>query len=434
MTYPETIAYLYAQLPVFQHVGKSAYKEGLDNTLALDQYFGHPHTRFQSIHVGGTNGKGSTSHLLAAVLQSAGYRVGLYTSPHLLDFRERIRVNGHMIEEAYVVDFVERHRAYYEKISPSFFELTTLMAFSYFARREVDFAVIEVGLGGRLDSTNIISPILSVITNISLDHTQFLGTTEKEIAAEKAGIIKPCTPVVVGEAEGGVRSVFEEKAREEGASLVFADKLSPVHSYERNGGKYIFQTNEYPDLIGELGGYAQLKNANTVLASICELKKEGVEIPTEAVYAGFAAVTRLTGLMGRWQVVGQRPKIVCDTGHNAGGISYVAGQLADETFDTLRIVIGMVDDKDIRAVLGMLPSQAVYYFTKAGIARAMEAQNLQNQAREFGLRGKAFPSVDEALRVAISEASEDDFIFVGGSNFVVAEALAALERAGFQIH
>lgn len=434
MTYPETIKYLYSQLPVFQHIGKSAYKEGLDNTLALDKYFGHPHTKFRSIHVGGTNGKGSTSHLLSAILQSAGYKVGLYTSPHLLDFRERIRVNGKMIDEKYVVDFVANHKAHYEPLRPSFFELTTLMAFTYFEQQEVDFAIIEVGLGGRLDSTNILSPILSVITNISLDHTQFLGDTLEKIAFEKAGIIKPCTPVVIGEAEGEVRKVFENKASLENARITFAEDISPIKSFERKNGKYVFQTVNYSNLIGELGGFAQVKNANTVLAAIAELKKQEIRIPEHAVREGFLAVTRLTGLMGRWQVIGQHPTIVCDTGHNVGGIQYVVEQLECESYQKLRIVFGMVSDKDIASVLAMLPKNAVYYFTKANIARALDEKELEKQAETYGLFGKPFSSIEEAVGKVLEEAADEDFVFIGGSNFVVSEALAALQSKGFQIH
>lgn len=434
MTYTETIEYLYSQLPVFQHVGKSAYKEGLENTLALDKYFAHPHTKFKSIHVGGTNGKGSTAHLLSAILQSAGYKVGLYTSPHLLDFRERIRVNGTMIDEDYVVNFVANHKAHYEPLHPSFFELTTLMAFTYFAEQKVDFAIIEVGLGGRLDSTNILSPILSVITNISLDHTQFLGDTLEKIAFEKAGIIKKGIPVVIGEAEGVVRKVFENKASLENAAVFFAEDISPVKSFERKNGKYVFQAVNYPDLIGELGGFAQLRNANTVLTAVAELKKQEIGINDQAVYSGFSSVTQLTGLMGRWQVIAQDPTIVCDTGHNVGGMQYVVEQLQCELYDKLRIVFGMVNDKDIASVLAVLPQNAEYYFTKANIARALDEKSLEQQAKTYGLLGSTFPSIEEAVGKAIEEAAPEDFVFIGGSNFVVSEALAALQSNGFHIH
>lgn len=434
MTYPETIEYLYNQLPVFQHVGKSAYKEGLDNTLALDNYFGHPHAKFRTIHVGGTNGKGSTSHLLAAILQSSGYKVGLYTSPHLLDFRERIRVNGEMIHKDYVVEFVEKHRNDFEPIQPSFFELTTLMAFTYFELEGVDIAIIEVGLGGRLDSTNIISPILSVITNISLDHTQFLGNTPEKIAFEKAGIIKPKTPVVIGEAEEGVRKVFQDKAVLENAPILFAEDVCPVKSFERINAKYVFQTENYPDLTGELGGLAQLKNANTVLTAIAELKNLGIQIPDKAVYEGFSSVTQLTGLMGRWQVIHQQPSIVCDTGHNVGGIRYIVDQLENESYQRLHMVFGMVNDKDITSVLAMLPKNAVYYFTKANIARALDENLLEKQAKTYGLAGRTFARIEEAVEKALEEAAPEDFVFIGGSNFVVSEALSVLESRGFHIH
>lgn len=426
MTYSETIEYLYKQLPVFQNIGKTAYKEGLDNTLALDEYFGHPHKNFQIIHVGGTNGKGSTSHLLSAILQSAGYKVGLYTSPHLLDFRERIRVNGKMIDENFVVDFVKNHRNNYEPIQPSFFELTTLMAFIYFAQEKVDFAVIEVGLGGRLDSTNIVSPILSIITNISLDHTQFLGDTFAKIAFEKAGIIKPKTPVVIGETREDTRIVFEEKAKSENAPIVFAEDISPVKSYKMVNGKYIFQTTAYSNLVGELGGFAQVKNANTVLTAVAEIKKIGVVIPNKAVYEGFASVVELTGLMGRWQLIGNHPKIVCDTGHNVGGIAYIVEQLENETYDKLHIVFGMVNDKDITSVLKILPKNAIYYFTKASIPRALNEKKLQIQAEQFHLKGKSYETVHIAVQAAIQMAAPTDFVFIGGSNFIVAEALKAL--------
>lgn len=434
MNYTETIEYLYNQLPVFQHVGKSAYKEGLENTLALDEYFGHPHKKFRSIHVAGTNGKGSTSHLIAAILQSAGHKVGLYTSPHLLDFRERIRINGAMMDKDFVVSFVEKHRSNYEPTRPSFFELTTMMAFDYFAQQEVDFAVVEVGLGGRLDSTNIISPILSIITNISLDHTQYLGNTLEKIAFEKAGIIKPDTPVVIGEAEGEVRKVFEDKASLENTSILFAEDICPVKSSDRINGKYVFQAENYPDLTGELGGLAQLKNANTVLTTVAELINLGIRIPDNAVYEGFSSVTKLTGLMGRWQIIHQHPSIVCDTGHNVGGIQYIVEQLKNESYQKLHMVFGMVNDKDINSVLVMLPKNAIYYFTKANIARALDEKDLEKQAEVYGLHGKTFPSIKDAVEKAIAEAAAEDFVFIGGSNFVVAEALETLGTKGYPIH
>jgi dihydrofolate synthase/folylpolyglutamate synthase len=425
MNYQETIQYLYNQLPVYQNVGGSAYKEGLDNSLALDKYFGYPHKKYKTIHIAGTNGKGSTSHLLAAILQQAGYKVGLYTSPHLVDFRERIRVNGEKIAEQYVVDFVADHKESYESIHPSFFELTMMMAFQYFADQEVDIAVIEVGLGGRLDSTNIITPILSVITNISLDHTQFLGDTLEKIAAEKAGIIKPHIPVVIGEAEGSVRKVFEEKAKSENAPIYFAQDENLIHDAARlENGSWLLQTDAYPNLKDELGGFAQIKNAATVLCAVDILRKRGVHTTMQSVYSGFGMVTKLTGLMGRWQIIRQeKPKIVCDTGHNVGGIKYIAEQLAAEKYNRLHIVFGMVNDKDISHVLELLPKNATYYFTRATIARAMDEKELQKLASTFGLTGSTYPTVGEATKAAIKAASSDDFIFIGGSNFIVAEAL-----------
>lgn len=424
MNYEETLHYLYQQLPEYQRIGHLAYKEGLDNSLALDAYFHHPHHHFKTIHVAGTNGKGSTCHLLAAILQESGYKVGLYTSPHLLDFRERIRVNGKMIDKNYVVDFVEKHRAAFEPIKPSFFELSMEMAFLYFADCKVDVAVIEVGLGGRLDSTNIISPDLCVITNIGFDHMQYLGNTLPKIAAEKAGIIKAGVPVVIGEIEAeDVRSVFVEKARKEGSPLVFAETaLLHLSSVERNE-EWIFDAPGYPALKDELGGWAQQKNARTVLVAVEELKKAGYSIPPEAVHSGFAKVVELTGLMGRWQVVNERPKTVCDTGHNAHGIRYIAGQLKHEHYRLLHIVFGMVNDKDINAVLALLPKDAVYYFTRASVERAMDEKTLATQAAAFGLQGGTYPTVASAVHEAQKKAAEDDFIFIGGSSFIVADAL-----------
>ena len=427
MNYKETINYLYNQLPVYQKVGGVAYKEGLDNSLALDEYFSHPHRKYKTIHVAGTNGKGSTSHLLAAILQQSGYKVGLYTSPHLVDFRERIRVNGNKISEQYVVDFVENHREEFEPIEPSFFELTMMMAFLYFADMKVDVAIIEVGLGGRLDSTNIIMPDLSIITNISFDHTQFLGDTLGKIAAEKAGIIKKDIPVVVGEAEGEVRNVFEATASRVGAPVIFAEDENMIHSSLKTASGWLFDTKYYLQVKGELSGYAQKKNAVTVFCAVKELQKLGYEIPSKAIYNGFAYVTKLTGLMGRWQVIReQHPKIVCDTGHNAAGMEYIADQLAHEKYKTLHIVLGMVNDKDISSVLAFLPKKAVYYFTKASIPRALGEMDLEILAQKNGLTGYAYPTVKEAIKAAIDRATSDDFIFIGGSNFVVADALEAI--------
>ncbi|MDR0412754.1 MAG: bifunctional folylpolyglutamate synthase/dihydrofolate synthase [Dysgonamonadaceae bacterium] len=423
--YEQTLAYLYNTAPLFQKVGSSAYKEGMENTFRIDAYLGRLHTRYQTIHVGGTNGKGSTSHLLASILQEAGYKTGLYTSPHLLDFRERIRVNGEPASRAFVVDFIARHRSFFESLHPSFFELTTGMAFTYFAEQEVDVAVIEVGLGGRMDCTNVITPALSVITNISFDHTDLLGNTLEAIAKEKAGIIKPGVPVVIGEAEGEVKAVFS-KARQAapGASCIFVQEKNPVLSARLlPSGYWEIESNEYPELIDELGGYAQEKNAATVLCAVDVLKKQRFEIPPKAVYKGFRRVTENTRLMGRWQLVGRDPKIVLDTAHNAGGMQYIVRQLQAEQYGRLHIVFGMVGDKDISSVLALLPADAEYYFTQAAIPRALPADRLALQAERYGLKSAVFPSVGEAFEAARRSAAKNDFIFVGGSTFVVADIL-----------
>ncbi|MDU1904545.1 MAG: folylpolyglutamate synthase/dihydrofolate synthase family protein [Dysgonomonas sp.] len=431
MNYQETVQYLYNQLPVYQNIGGNAYKEGLDNSLALDKYFDYPHKKYKTIHIAGTNGKGSTSHLLAAILQQSGYKVGLYTSPHLVDFRERIRVNGEKISEQYIVDFVKKHRVNFEPIQPSFFELTMMMSFLYFAEKDVDIAIIEVGLGGRLDSTNIITPVLSVITNISYDHTQFLGDTLEKIAGEKAGIIKPDIPVVIGEAEGSVRKVFENKAAEVGSPITFAQDQNIIQSAEKQtDGSWLFQTTQYSDLKGELGGLPQIKNAATVLTAVEILQKENITILPKAVCEGFAQVVELTGLQGRWQVIqSENPRIICDTGHNVGGMEHTAEQLKSENYRRLHIVIGMVNDKDISKVLALLPKDAVYYFTRASIARALDEKELAKQAELVGLRGNTYNTVKEALDGALQATDKEDMIFIGGSNFIVAEALEYFETA-----
>ena len=416
MNYSETITYLYQSTPLFQQVGAGAYKEGLTNSLLLDEHLGHPHRLFHSIHVAGTNGKGSCSHTLAAILQSAGYRVGLYTSPHLVDFRERIRVNGVPVSEQYVVDFVERERSFFEPLHPSFFELTTAMAFRYFADCHVDVAVVEVGLGGRLDCTNLISPDLSVITNISFDHTQFLGHTLAAIAREKAGIIKPHTPVVVGEVLPETRSVFEQQAQAMEAPLYFAEEQSLL----------------YADVEMELKGCYQQKNRATVLAAIPLLQQAGYRVGEAEVRRGFAQVVELTGLQGRWQQLQEVPRMVCDTGHNVGGIRYVAEQLKSQHCRTLRMVMGMVNDKDIRGVLALLPRQAVYYFTQASVKRALPVEEFARLAMEAGLQGSCYPDVASAVRAAQKESLPEDFIFVGGSSYIVADLLTC--RDALNLH
>lgn len=424
MTYDETLDYLYRQMPEYQRIGHRAYKEGLDNSLALDQIFDHPHSLYKTIHVGGTNGKGSVSHLLAAILQESGYRVGLYTSPHLIDFRERIRVNGAMIEKDFVVNFVEKYKDQFEPVMPSFFELTMEMAFLWFAEQKVDVAVIEVGLGGRLDSTNIISPDLSIITNIGFDHMQYLGNTLPAIAAEKAGIIKPFTPVVIGEM-GDVETVqvFTDKAGSVEAPIVFAELYMNNFASERSESGWRFRADGYPDVVGELKGPAQDRNARTVLTAVEVLLETGYNIPKEAVYKGFAHVTALTGLMGRWQQLQSSPKIIGDIAHNAHALRYVAEQLLAEHCDRLHIVFGMSNDKDVEAVFRLMPKKAVYYFTKASVERAMNEKTLKIHAAAHELEGFTFPTVPEAILAAKENAGENDLIFIGGSSFVVADAL-----------
>ncbi len=438
MNYQDTIEYLFNSTPVFEKVGASAYKPGLQTTKALDTHFGHPHRRFKTIHVAGTNGKGSCSHTLAAILQEEGYRVGLYTSPHLVDFRERIRVNGECIPEQYVIDFVEEERGFFEPLHPSFFELTTSLAFKYFADQEVDIAVIEVGLGGRLDCTNIISPILSVITNISKDHTQFLGNTLAEIAGEKAGIIKESTPVVIGEDIPETRPVFLQKAEEKHAPIRFAQDAenqevisskewfaggSMSGSDELTQGR-IYETRNWGTLKGELQGDYQSKNMNTILNAIALLMDKGTVANRSSVIEGIQNVSRLTDLMGRWQKLQEHPLVICDTGHNVGGWQYLAPQIKAQPCQHLRIVFGMVDDKDLNTVMKMLPSDAIYYWTQATTKRAVNVEKIAEKGIENRLYGKSYHSVKEAFNHALSEAYMDDFIFVGGSSYVVADLLS----------
>ena len=380
-----------------------------------------------AIHVAGTNGKGSCSHTLAAILQSAGYKVGLYTSPHLVDFRERIRINGTPVSQEYVIDFVKNHRSFFEPLHPSFFELTTAMAFNYFAEQQVDVAVIEVGLGGRLDCTNIIQPDLCLITNISFDHVQFLGDTLAKIASEKAGIIKPGTPVIIGETTSETKPVFAKKAAQEKAPIHFAEEEMLLHdSNISQQGKRIYQTKDYADLEGELGGLCQIKNTNTLLSAIRVLQNIGYNIKETHVREGFSSVCSLTGLMGRWQKIQDQPLMICDTGHNKGGIQYIVEQISNQNYRQLHIVMGMVNDKDISGVLAMLPKEATYYFTKASVNRALSEKEIQNLAGKAGLHGKTYPSVKEAVEAAKNNAHAEDFIFIGGSTFIVADLLSSL--------
>lgn len=417
MNYQETIEYLFNSTPVFEKIGAKAYKPGLQTTFALDDHFGHPHQKYKTIHIAGTNGKGSCSHTLAAILQSQGYKVGLYTSPHLVDFRERIRVNGECVPEQYVIDFVEENRAFFEPLHPSFFELTTAMALKYFAEQKVDYAVIEVGLGGRLDCTNIITPILSIITNISFDHTQFLGNTLAEIAGEKAGIIKPGVPVVIGEYFPETRTVFEKKAKSENAPILFAQDFDADH----------LESSETCDVDMELKGSYQERNKKTILTALHILRQK-LAISDEAIREGFAHVCELTGLRGRWEKLNDTPLTICDTGHNLAGWSYLAPQINAVKAETKHIVFGMVDDKDVVHVLQLLKekleNRVKYYWTQPSTKRAIPVEKLSELALKLGLHGETYHSVKEAYSAALKNAEKGDFVFVGGSSYVVADLLS----------
>ena len=424
--YDQTIQYLYDRLPVFHHIGSAAYKPGLNNSILLMSALKNPQKDYPTIHIAGTNGKGSVSHLLAAVLQQSGYKVGLYTSPHLVDFRERIRVNGKMIDQQYVIDFVADHKNLFQEIEPSFFEATMAMAFDYFSDRKVDIAIIEVGLGGRLDSTNIIRPEISVITNISFDHMGFLGDTLEKIAFEKAGIIKQNIPVVIGETVPETREVFESKVIEEDAPIYYAEEFIQVTFKKYENDCMIVETSDNKTYRVGLCGNYQLKNIATTLTAINQLKELDYKISTDSVMKGFEKVTEITGLKGRWQVLQHSPVVIADTGHNIGGFRYIVEQLKSQTYKTLRIVIGMVNDKDISAVLAILPKNALYYFTQAGIERALPANEFMMKGKSYSLHGMAYPTVIQAVAAAIDESDPEDFVFIGGSNFVVGEALAKL--------
>lgn len=434
MTYEETIQYLFNSAPLFQHVGGAAYKEGLSTTHILDAHFNHPHNQYKTIHIAGTNGKGSCAHTIAAILQHTGLKVGLYTSPHLVDFRERIRINGEMMPQQYVIDFVEEERSFFEPLHPSFFELTTALAFKYFAEQHVDVAVIEVGLGGRLDCTNIISPILSVITNISFDHTQFLGNTLAQIASEKAGIIKHKVPVIIGECNAETRSVFEHKAHEVEAPILFAEDNKEVLSSEFSdlyGHKLRhYTTRSFGDIYGELTGECQIKNANTILCALHSLSKI-FSVTHEYITYAFEHVCEMTGLRGRWQILQEHPTIICDTGHNTGGWQYLAHQLAQiaTSGNKLHIVFGMASDKDIERVMSTLPHEACYYWTKASVKRATSEQTIANIATKYDLHGKTYSNVAEAYEAAVNNASTNDYIYVGGSSFIVADLLRYKQTA-----
>lgn len=422
-TFEETLNYLYANLPMFQRVGAAALKNDLNNTTQLCAELGNPHQKFKSIHVAGTNGKGSTSHMLASVLQSSGYKTGLYTSPHLKNFTERIRINGEEVSQAFVIDFVNRIQPAIERIQPSFFEITVAMAFDYFAQQRVDIAVIEVGLGGRLDSTNVITPEVSVITNIGWDHKDILGDTLEKIASEKAGIIKRHIPVVISEQQSDTDEVFIQKAFDEEAEIIFASDTykATLTKDEQSFDVYYKNRLVFENLKLPLRGYYQQQNLPGVLMAIDVLRSKGWMISSQHVQQGLIQVVTQTRLKGRWQQLGNNPIIICDTGHNQNGVEVLLKQIKAQTFKHLYMVWGMVKDKDISGILSLLPKEASYYFCQANIPRAMDATALCEQAKTYGLVGKVIPDVNEAIQHAKESASADDFIFIGGSTFVVAE-------------
>ena len=405
MTYQDTLDWMFSQLPMYQRQGQSAYKADLSNTLKLIEYLKFPDRSFKSIHVAGTNGKGSTSHMLASILQEAGYKVGLYTSPHLKDFRERIKINGKEVSKSFVIGFINRNKSFFETNSLSFFEMTVGMAFDYFSKQKVDIAIIEVGLGGRLDSTNVITPELSVITNIGFDHMQFLGNTLEAIAFEKGGIIKPNIPVIIGETQEETTRVFIDFANKNHSKIVFADQ-EVNKSYK-----------------SDLKGSYQEKNIKTVVQSIKEMQLKGYKISEKHIVNGLLNVVKNTGLKGRWQILSDVPKVVCDTGHNKEGLTHVMNQIAQETFNKLHIVFGVVNDKDLSSIVNLLPKQATYYFCKPDIPRGLDAHVLKKNLSVFGLEGEVYSSVNEAYNAALENAHLDDFIFIGGSTFVVAEII-----------
>jgi dihydrofolate synthase/folylpolyglutamate synthase len=402
MTYQQTLNWMFSQLPMYQRQGKTAFKKDLTNILAFSKELEFPEKRFKSIHVGGTNGKGSTSHMIASILQEAGYKVGLYTSPHLKNFTERIRINGEEVSRDFVVDFISKNKSFLESQGLSFFEMTVGMAFQYFAQQEVNVAVVEVGLGGRLDSTNIITPKVSVITNIGLDHTQFLGETLPEIAFEKAGIIKRNVPVIIGERQPEIENVFLNKAKQENAGIEFASD---------NEGYY------ETDLLGEY----QEKNSKTAVAAVKRIK--GYSISEENIKEGLKNVVRNTNLIGRWQILQTEPKVICDTAHNKEGLSIVLNQLKKEKYDSLHIVLGVVSDKKLNEVLSLFPKNARYYFCKPNIPRGMKVEELMEVSKVFGLKGNKYNSVNQAYNDAKNNSVKNDLIYVGGSTFVVAEIL-----------
>ena len=429
MNYQETIDYLYHTLPMFSRIGAAAYKKDLTNTIALCEILDNPHKKFKSIHVAGTNGKGSTSHMLAAVLQTAGYKTGLYTSPHLKDFRERIKVNGTMCEEQFIVEFVEKIKPHIETIQPSFFEITVAMAFEYFAQQQVDVAVIEVGLGGRLDSTNIITPEISIITNIGWDHMNMLGNSLAEIAYEKAGIIKNNVPVVAGESLPETKPVFEKMASEKNAALIFAHEKRYVSEWNYEHYKLAVtvvqkHNNEHSVYHLDLPGIYQTKNLLTVLEALQQLQHNGWSISHEQIKEGLSKTKKITGLQGRWELIHEHPAVILDVGHNVDGIKQIVEQLELTTYAQLYIITGMVKDKEVEKVLSLLPKHAMYYFTRSQIPRALPESELAEKALAVGLKGKTFPDVNTAIKEALTHAHKDDLILVCGSVFLVGEVIA----------
>jgi|SRR5664280_236036 len=429
MKYDQTIEFLFSQLPAYHRIGKAAYKNNLNNTIALDNYFKNPHLKYRTVHVAGTNGKGSVSHMIASVLQESGYKTGLYTSPHLKDFRERIKVNGKMISEDDVVGFVEKHRDIIESVRPSFFEMTVVMAFNYFAECEVDVAVIEVGLGGRLDSTNIINPVLSVITNIGHDHMDLLGNTFEKIAVEKAGIIKRNIPVLVSETQPKTKDIFIKKAEECKSPILFADEIFSCNLEQNEnlttGRKYLMTDKSNGKQfkgMTMLGGDYQSKNLQAVFGAFSLLKK-AFKVSEENITNGIVNVVKNTGLQGRWQILNTAPLTICDTGHNKEGLEYVLDQIRRTPKSALHIILGFVNDKDLGSVLPLFPTDAIYYFTKASVPRALNEVNLKEEAARYGLTGNSFADVMTALDSARMSAGESDLIFIGGSTFVVAEVV-----------
>jgi dihydrofolate synthase/folylpolyglutamate synthase len=428
MTYSETLDYLFNQLPMYQRVGKAAYKADLNNTIQLDKYLDHPHKAYKTIHVAGTNGKGSVSHTLASILQEAGYKVGLYTSPHYIDFRERIKINGQMIDKNFIISFVEKNKNFFDKIKPSFFEITNAMAFEYFKSKNIQIAVIEVGMGGRLDSTNIITPELSIITNIGYDHTQFLGNTLEAIASEKAGIIKKNVPVVIGETKASLKYVFSKKAQQLNAPIFFTSYVFNVRNFiKTNSNTLIFNIEkhgniEYTNLEFALCGEYQKLNVPTILLAT-EILKNKFNISKDNIYDGFKNVIKNTGIMGRWQTLMNKPTVICDAAHNADGIKQISEQLQHTKYNKIHFIYGCVNDKDLSKILKLLPKKAKYYFTKAKIPRALDEKILKNSANNTGLYGDSFQSVDLAINAALNNAKTNDLIFIGGSTFVAAEAI-----------